>query len=82
MLQENQPQCHLDVVIVRRKHDGSAVARCRVLMRDGTWHSVVVQEWPSGRPDEAQLRLLVAGVCEELETLLLGTVGVQGSLVG
>lgn len=67
-------------VVITRDSDGSARAGVWVLLRSGGRHCVASLPWPSGAPTPAQLVLLEATVCDELDTMVLGSCGVQGVL--
>jgi len=76
----NRPTVELRLVINHRKHDGSAVVRISTLMRDGSFAVTFAQEWPSGRPTPTQVELLGAKLEEELTTVVLTGIGIQGTL--
>lgn len=68
-------------VTITRESDGSARAEVWVHLRSGGLHKAASSSWPRGAPTAAQLALFEAAVCDELQTLILTTVGVQGVLL-
>jgi hypothetical protein len=81
-LESNAPAVEMRFLIVKRKHNGSAAYRCYSMVGGTPSEPWMAQEWPSGRPTEAQLRLLVAKAVEHLEHVILQTVGIQGEFPG
>ena len=74
------PQFHEITVRLGRRLDGSAVASIWVRLRRGDLYPAVHLEWSAGAPTPQQLELLEASVLDELQKLVLQTVGVQGAL--
>ena len=74
---ENQPALSVRVVVVDRPHGLPSVARVQTLMRDGSLHSVAVQEWPGSRPTPEQMEALLLALAAEVSTAIVGTRGVQ-----
>ena len=67
-------------VRIGRRSDGSAAATLWVRLRQGGMFPAVQLEWSAGAPTPQQLEMLEAAVLEEVQRLVLTTVGVQGAL--
>lgn len=76
----NRPALYLRVVVVDRKHDGSAVCRLQVANREFNHVTLKHWEWRTGRPNAEELSDLSATVVKELEATIIASRGVQGTL--
>lgn len=77
---ENLPALRVTLVVVKRKHDGSATARLKVMATDGEDLTMRTWDWETGRPTPSQLADAVATLVQEIEATIVTKLGVQGQL--